>query len=103
MTMAAQVPSDQHFWDEFYGWSLGLGAFITLVVIIIIAVLIDDGAFTWVTRLILERQRHRHRVRELAERVKLAKLGVDPAYIAFLDKRIFEVNNDSKSGSEASE
>jgi hypothetical protein len=69
------------FWADFYAWSLALG-FITVIALII--------AFScvWTSPWNIKRQQHRHEIKQMELRAKLTQKGVDPEYIAFLEKNL---------------
>jgi hypothetical protein len=80
-----------HFMAKIYGWSLALGSLIVITLIILIAMGIETGhvknpAAPFI-RAFERNQVHRHRMQELKLRVQLAKTGVDPEYVKFMEEK----------------
>jgi hypothetical protein len=81
-----------HFMAQIYAWSLGLGFLLVFLLIIIISVGVADGKIksnpvTPFIRAYERRQAHRYRMQELKLRVQLAKTGVDPEYVTFMEEK----------------
>jgi hypothetical protein len=87
--------TQQQFWDHFYAWCLGLG-FVLLIVLI---------AFIWNSvyehnltnpfgpfiRAYESRRKHQQEIERIKLRADLARDGLDPGYIRFLEE---ELNKD---------
>ncbi len=87
------MSSSRHFWDTFYAWSLGLGFVIIVFAGIVIAWGVAEHNITLsnplqpVIRIMERRQVHRHEMQKLRLRAELARKGMDPDYIGFLEKK----------------
>jgi len=83
--------AQQHFWDCFYGWSLGIGSIIT--VILIVWFVLDErlhSPFAPFIRAYERRQAHKQRIQLLKTQAQLAKSGIDPEYITFMQQKLEE-------------
>ena len=79
------------FWRDFYSWSLALGFILVLTVIVIFTVLAAVNGmnlFAPLIRAFESRQRHRHEMAKMRLRAELARKGMDPDYVAFMQKEV---------------
>lgn len=81
---------NQHFWNQMYGWGLALGFLLTVTLIIATCLMIDNGVlrnpFAPFIRAFESHQKHRQEMAKMKLRAALIKKGMDPDYVAFMEK-----------------
>lgn len=86
------MTAQQHFWDLFFAWSLGLGFLLLLIFIIFIWSSIYEGnfgnPFAPFIRAFEKRQAHKHELERIKLRAQLVNNGIDPEYIKVLEREL---------------
>jgi hypothetical protein len=94
------VTEQQHFWDLFYAWSLALGFVLTVILTGFIWASVYQGNFTNplapLIRAAEARRVHRQKMELIRLKAQLARDGLDPAYVAFLEKEMAGEENSER-------
>lgn len=81
--------SQQHFWDLFFAWSLGLGFVLIIILTVTIAILIDEDKLHAPFSRAFERwHKQRNMERTMKLRAELIRKGIDPKYVEFMEKEL---------------
>lgn len=86
----------QHYWDLFFAWCLGLGFLLTLILVIAGIVfmydMVDHGKsvnpFGPFIRAFERWHKNRENMKYLRTRANLVKKGLDPEYVKVLEKEL---------------
>lgn len=70
------------------GWTMALSFIFAMTLVIIISCGVYNGCFSPLTRVFESRQRHRHEMAKMKLRAELVKKGMDPEYVAFMQKEM---------------
>jgi hypothetical protein len=81
------MSAQQHFWDLFMAWGLGLG-FVVIIVILAAAIgMMTSSTFQSEWKL---RRAHKRQKQLMKMRAELSRRGTDPEYVKFLEKEAFK-------------
>lgn len=70
------------------GWTMALSFMFAVLLVIMIWCGVYYGKFAPVIRAFESRQKHRHEMAKMKLRAELIKKGMDPEYVAFMQKEM---------------
>lgn len=78
--------AQQHYWDVFWAWSLGLGFLLIIVLIGVCCYFLGQGYIS--LPFSQERRTHKRKMELMRLRQEFIRQGTDPDYIKLMEQKI---------------